>query len=160
LLALFYIDIKADLAERSVMSQLYVIGRVTADLELQESTNKTAYVRFDLAENIGYGETKHPQYYQVWAWAGDAMHLLKRKVKKGSLIWVSGSLILETYVKKDGISKDKRLKVTLDNWGYVPADKSVSTEQSPTDAPSASPPLADDLPQVGKIDGDREALPD
>jgi hypothetical protein len=67
---------------------------------------------------------------------------------------------LETYVKKDGISKDKRLKVTLDNWGYVPADKSVSTEQSPTDAPSASPPLADDLPQVGKIDGDREALPD
>lgn len=142
------------------MSQLFVIGRVTADLELQESTNKTAYVRFDLAENIGYGETRHPQYYQVWAWAGDAMHLLKRKVKKGGLIWVSGSLMLETYIKKDGITKDKRLKLTLDNWGYVPTGKSVSTEQSPTDDPLASPPPADDLPQVGKIDGDREALPD
>lgn len=142
------------------MSQLFVIGRVTADLELQESTNKTSYVRFDLAENIGYGETRHPQYYQVWAWAGDAMHLLKRKVNKGSLIWVSGSLMLEAYVKKDGTTKDKRLKLTLDNWGYVPVGKSVSTGQDAADDPAASPTHAADLPQVGKIDGDREALPD
>lgn len=141
------------------MSQLFVIGRVTADLEPQESTNKTAYVRFDLAENIGYGETRHPQYYQVWAWAGDAMHLLKRKVKKGSLIWVSGTLILETYVKKDGTTKDKRLKLTLDNWGYVPVGKSISAAQNFEDDPVASPPPADSLPHVGKIDGDREALP-
>ncbi|MBP1737661.1 MAG: hypothetical protein H6Q60_1542 [Oscillospiraceae bacterium] len=140
------------------MSQLFVIGRVTADLELQESTNKT--VRFDLAENIGYGETRHPQYYQVWAWAGNAMHLLKRKVKKGSLIWISGSLMLETYVKKDGTTKDKRLKLTLDNWGYVPAGKPATAEQGPDHAPPASLPPTDDLPQVAGIDGDREALPD
>ncbi|WP_326975335.1 single-stranded DNA-binding protein [Caproiciproducens sp. R1] len=142
------------------MSQLFVIGRVTADLELQESTNKTAYVRFDLAENIGYGETRHPQYYQVWAWAGDAMHLLRQRVKKGSLIWASGSLILETYVKKDGTTKDKRLKLTLDNWGYVPVGKPVSTAQNFEDDPVASPSPTDSLPHVGKIDGDREALPD
>ena len=39
------------------MAQIYVIGRVTADLEPQTSAKMNSYIRFDLAENIGYGET-------------------------------------------------------------------------------------------------------
>ena len=35
------------------MAQVYVIGRVTADLELKTSVNDHPYVRFDIAENIG-----------------------------------------------------------------------------------------------------------
>lgn len=141
------------------MSQIYVIGRVTADLLLQESTNKTPYVRFDIAENIGYGETKRTQYYQVWAWAGNAKHLIKRKVKKGSLIWLTGSLELVPYTKKDGVTKDKLLKVALDNWDYVPVSKAAGTP-IPSKDPVAPLPPSDDLSSVERIDGDREALPD
>ena len=35
------------------MAQVYVIGRITADLELKTSEKKNSYVRFDIAENIG-----------------------------------------------------------------------------------------------------------
>lgn len=142
------------------MSQIFAIGRVTADLEMQESANKTPYVRFDLAENIGYGESKRTQYYQVWAWAGDAKHLVNRRVKKGSLIWLSGSLELVAYTKKDGKTKDKLLKVTLDNWGYVPVSRTSAGPSHPPKDQPASPPPSDALPPVGRIDGDREALPD
>lgn len=140
------------------MAQVFIIGRVTADLKLQTSSNQNSYVRFGLAENIGYGETLKAQYYQVWAWGTDALYLVKRKVKQGSLIWVSGSIELEEYTKQDGESKDKRLKVKLDNWDYVPlgrhnAEKEVNSETT------AAPPVGNN-PQVGEINGDKEPMPD
>ena len=42
-------------------------------------------------------------------------------MRKGSLIWVSGSLELEEYTKNDGETHDKRLKLKLDDWDYIPA---------------------------------------
>lgn len=47
------------------MAKLMCIGRVTADLELRESARKEPYVRFSLAEKLGYGETARTQYFQV-----------------------------------------------------------------------------------------------
>lgn len=35
------------------MAQVYVIGRITADLEMKTSSNGNTYVRFDIAETIG-----------------------------------------------------------------------------------------------------------
>ncbi len=140
------------------MAQVFFIGRVTADLELQISVNKNNYVRFDLAENIGYGETAKTQYYQVWAWDTDAKHLIRRKVKQGSLIWVSGSIELEVYTRQDGETKDKRLKVKLDNWDYVTTGKKhpivemVPTKDITTHKENMFP--------VGEINGDKETMPD
>ena len=102
------------------MAQVNVIGRITADLELKTSEKSNPYVRFDIAENIGSRQTLHTQYFQVCAWGEDANRLMKAHAKKGSLIWVTGSLELEPYTKRDGISIDKRMKILLDNWGFVP----------------------------------------
>lgn len=143
------------------MSLSYTIGRVTADFELQASTNGVPYVRFSLAEQLGYGESARTQYLQVWAWHEDAARLIKRKVKKGSLIWVSGSLEMESYQKRDGKTIDKRLKVTLDNWGFVPGGKALAG-RTDTDASHAgcSPNASQaHMPPGGEIDGDREPLP-
>lgn len=141
------------------MSLSFTIGHVTADLELQTSTNGVPYVRFSLAETLGYGETARTQFLQVWAWREDAARLIKRKVKKGSLIWVSGSLEMESYQKRDGQTTDKRLKVTLDNWDYVSGGKATAGRTDmvvPNEGPSpdTSQALSD-----GEIDGDREHLP-
>lgn len=141
------------------MAQVFMIGRVTADLELQTSTNKNDYVRFGLAETIGYGESSKAQYYQVWAWENDARYLIKRKVKQGSLIWVSGSIELEEYTKQDGENKDKRLKVKLDNWDYVPSEKSyVAKEENSWEV--SIPSTGRSMPLVGEINGDKENMPD
>ena len=90
------------------MAQTIVIGRITADLEMKTSANGNPYVRFDLVENIGSKENSRPQYFQICAWSDDAKRIVKARAKKGSLIWVSGSLELETFTKRDGITTDKR----------------------------------------------------
>ncbi len=140
------------------MAQVFIIGRVTADFVLQTSTNMHSYVRFGLAENIGYGEASKAQYYQVWAWENDAKHLIKRKVKQGSLIWVSGSLEQEEYTKQDGETKDKRLKVKLDNWDYVAFGKNNAGKEA--DPREASAPPKEIIPPDGEINGDKETMPD
>lgn len=143
------------------MSLSFTIGRVTADFELQTSTNGVPYVRFNLAETLGYGETARTQFLQVWAWREDATRLMKRKVKKGSLIWVSGSLEMESYQKRDGNTTDKRLKVTLDNWDFVPGGKALAGRPGTEDPHAASSPVALQAQALscGEIDGDREHLP-
>ena len=133
------------------MAKLMCIGRVTADLELRESARKESYIRFSLAENLGYGETAHTQYYQVWAWGHLAKNLVNRKVRKGSLIWVSGSLELEDYTKKDQVTHDKRLKLKLDDWNYVPASHSKT---------ESGIPRSEYTGPMGTVDGEREALPE
>lgn len=155
-----FIDTKAEQAERRVMAQVFVIGRVTADFEIQLSTNHIPYVRFTLAENIGYGEHAKTQFFQVWAWSDDAKRLVRSKVKKGSLLWISGSLELEEYQKQDE-TINKRLKVLLDNWGFVAAgSKTISDGSLPsqTDAGSPCEPEAELQPE--EIDGDRDHLPE
>ena len=138
------------------MSQSFTpIGRVTADLELKTSVSNNSYVRFDIAESIWVGGTMRTQYLQVWAWGENAKHLIKSKVKKGSLIWVSGSLILEEYRKQDGTA-DKRLKVILDNWGYINTGNSKNGDDIVSrDTAEQINPYPD-----GEIDGDRETLPE
>lgn len=144
------------------MSLSFTIGRVTADFELQTSTNGVPYVRFGIAETLGYGETARPQYLQVWAWREDAKRLIKRKVKKGSLIWVSGSLEMESYQKRDGNTTDKRLKVTLDNWDFIPGGKALAGRTDTEDPHAGTSPAASQAQALpgGEIDGDREHLPD
>lgn len=138
------------------MAQTIVIGRITADLEMKTSANGNPYVRFDIAENIGSKESSRTQYFQICAWSDDAKRLVNARAKKGSLIWVSGSLELENYTKRDGVTADKRMKILLDNWGFIPIgvskERTRSLEQT---TPAAAAPET-----APEIDGDREPLPE
>ena len=67
------------------------------------------------------------------------------------MIWVSGSLELEEYTKNDGKTHDKRLKLKLDDWDYVPAFQS-KTESGIPQSEIPGP--------MGTVDGEREALPE
>ena len=145
-----YIDIMALAAERSVMAQADSIGRVTSDLELKHSVKKVPYLRFTIAERVGYRDSAHTQYIQVWAWDDMALKLAESDVKKGSLLRVSGSLELEEYTKKDGVTRDKRLKLRLKDWGFA----STAQRQEGTSRPMKEGPA----PEI--INGDLEPLPE
>lgn len=131
------------------MSQLYCTGRVVSELELKTSQKSEPYVCFPIAERVGYGRIAHTQYISVWAWGAMARQLVIDGVGKGSVLWVSGSLELEEYVKKDGVTRDKRLKLKLKDWGFAP-----------TQQPQGEPDQAKDIPPPGTIDGERESLPE
>jgi single-stranded DNA-binding protein len=137
------------------MADLFAVGRVTADFELKTSANQNPYVRFDLAEHIGRGQSSRTQFYQVFAYGEKAQQLIRAKVGKGSLIRISGGLELESFLKRDGVTKDKRLKVALYDWRFIPVGK-------PKEANGAQPQegFASPTESVPEIDGERETLPD
>ena len=130
------------------MSQLYCTGRVTSELELKTSAKQVPYLCFPIMEYVGYGRNTHPQYLSVWAWGATARQLVEDGVGKGSVLWVSGSLELEEYAKKDGVTHDKRLKLKLKDWGFVPSQQH-----------QGRPGQDQSIPSPGTIDGEREDQP-
>lgn len=140
------------------MGQLNTIGWVSSDLIRMVSKNQNPYIRFSLGERIGYGANARTQYYQVWA-SGDVMRqLTKATVRKGSLIWVSGSLELEEYTKKDGVTRDKRFNLTLKDWNYVPS--TGNNGNNPSHKQDAVPASEPNPPLIDTIDGERNPLPE
>ena len=110
------------------MANISVVGRIVSDdIELKISANNRPYLRFDLAERTGKGAYARTQYYQVVAFGAIASQCAK--------------LELEDYLKRDGLTRDKRLKVIALRWRYLqPYDTKVPE-------------------QVPEIDGEREPLP-
>jgi len=137
------------------MAQVHIVGRVTADLEPRTGQSGTPYIRFGIAETVGHGHTVKTQYADVWAWGRLAEQLLRRKVKKGSLIRVSGQLELEEFTKRDGVTTDKRLKVKMESWDY--ADPGNHQDVAPdSDTRQAEKPKSPST----VIDGERDSLPE
>ena len=135
------------------MAQLYTFGHVANDIVPQKSQKDTTYVCFYLNEQLGNGQS---QTFQVWAW-GDLVHYLTRiGIRKGSLIWISGTLELVDCTENQGQRKTKRMKVYLSACGHVlgrSRNKPGDTENNK--AYESAPSF---LPEV--LDGDRVPLPE
>lgn len=141
------------------MAQIFVFGRVTADLTLKTGQSGSTYLSFNLAENIGYGDRQRTQYYQVWAWDTDAPRLVRAGVKRGSLLWIAGSLELVDCTEMNGEAKTKLLKVSLNDWGFVPVGK--AKQNNDVHSGSMEPPTDfTGYSDSEELDGDREFLPE
>ncbi len=135
------------------MAQVIVFGQVEDDLELKTSQKGNVYVCFLLLERLSKGRY---QQYQVWAWGEDAQRLGRLRVKKGSMIWLTGSLQLVDCTVNHGQNKTKLLKVALTDWGYLPTQRLTPSSTHPAAlADKEQPP---DFPG-GTLDGDRDTLP-
>ena len=90
----------------------------------------------------------------MWAWGDQAAQLEKAGVKKNSYLWVNGSMELVDFVRKDGVTHDKQLKLMLTDWSFV-YPQSGKARRQPAQAPlSATSGVAE------VINGDRENLPE
>ncbi len=134
------------------MAQIQVIGYVDADLQLKQSQKETAYVCFHLREYQGKGRW---QTYQVWAWGNLAVRMERLGVKKGSLIWITGSLELVDCTVKHGWDKTKLLKVYCSDFGYIPRRKA---ERQDAAEDTAAQQISEPSPVV--LDGDWVQLPE
>lgn len=130
------------------MSKVTATGRVISDPVLRVSVKKTPYVVFTLMERIGLEQYSRCQYLHVWVWGELAIQMSKAGVKRS--LHINGYLELATCVKRDGITRDKELRVRLTDWSFLPKEQSA-TEPSSGDAAAES---------VEVIYGDRENLPE
>lgn len=137
------------------MAQIYVLGRVEENLVVKKSQKDSSYVCFSFKEQTGKGRT---QSYQVWAWNEDVSRLVNLGVKKGSLLWLTGTMQLVDCTEDHGKVKTKVMKVFLTNWGYLPGKH---PRQNEADAENNPGPIPDPpFPPLEAMDGDREALPE
>lgn len=125
-----------------MFTPITLTGRATADLEIQTSSNGTAYIQFNVAVNKGFGEQEHANFYQCILFGKAAERLSKAGVKKGSLLFITGDLDLVEYTRKADGSKGMIPKITVYEWSYVPTGK--RTEGSNASADAGTPASTDD----------------
>ncbi len=127
-----------------MFTQISLMGRVTADLEIQTSTNGTDYIQFNVAVNKGFGEQEHANFYQCVLFGKAAERLSKAGVKKGSLLFITGDLDLVEYTRKSDGSKGMIPKITVYEWNYVPTGKRAEGGNAHTGGGAPASASADD----------------
>lgn len=86
------------------MNKVYLIGNLTRDPELSETSSGIALCRFAIAVNRSYSSSdgvKETDFFNITVWRGQAENCGKY-LKKGSKVAVVGSLQNRTYEDKDG----------------------------------------------------------
>ena len=85
------------------MNKVYLIGNLTRDPEVSETSSGVAVARLSIAVNRDYledGERK-ADYFNINVWRGQAENCGKY-LKKGSKVAIIGSLQNRSYDDKDG----------------------------------------------------------
>ncbi len=86
------------------MNKVYLIGNLTRDPELSETSSGVIFCRFSIAVNrafAGTDGTREADFFNITVWRNQAENCGKY-LKKGSKIAIVGSLQNRTYEDKEG----------------------------------------------------------
>ena len=133
------------------MAQINVIGYVTQDIVLKQSREGNAYVHFFMKE---YLSKSRYQTYQVWIWENMIPKLKRYKIKKGSLIWITGSLELVDCTAWGLQDMHQMLKINCNDLGAIRVNLAEAKPAESMTADSVSPGSPEEL------NGDRNQLPE
>jgi single-strand DNA-binding protein len=87
-----------------MINRVVLVGRITRDPELQQTTGGVSYVRFSLACDRPFKNQngdKTTDFINCIAWRNQA-EFLKNYVKKGNMIGVEGRIQMTTYQDQNG----------------------------------------------------------
>lgn len=83
------------------MNKIYLIGNLTDNPEVAETSNGIKVARLNIAINSGYGDNKTVDYFKIVAWRGLA-ETCDKYLKKGNKVAVVGELHNCSYEDKNG----------------------------------------------------------
>ena len=89
------------------MNKVYLIGNLTRDPEVSETTGGVPYCRFSIAVNRNFTNAdgnREADFFNIIVWRGQA-EPCGRFLKKGSKIALVGSLQNRSYEDKDGVKR-------------------------------------------------------
>ena len=87
-----------------MVNKVILVGRLVADPVLSYSGRGVAYTKFTLAVNTGYGEYERVDFIDVVAF-GSAAENHAQYLEKGRLVYVEGSIKIDSYEDKEGIRR-------------------------------------------------------
>lgn len=119
------------------MNKVFLIGNLTRDPELTETSSGISVCRFSIAVNRNYaaadGERK-TDFFNVVAWRGLG-ETVARYSKKGNKVAVSGSVELRNYEDSQGI-KRTGIDIVAQDVEFLSPKGSQSGEYADSPAPA------------------------
>ena len=132
------------------LNKVMLIGRLAADPELRRTQNDLAVTSFSVAVNRPYRKDQAQQavdFIDVVAWRNLAEFVTKY-FKKGSAIFVSGSLQVRPWKDKDGNNR-RAVEVVADDIQFVDSKKdSGAAPAAPAGTPSFSTGAPSDFEEM------------
>ena len=114
------------------MNRVNLLGNITKDIELKETSSGVKYTRFSIAVKRNYknedGEYE-TDFFNVIAWRKTA-EIISEYFNKGSRIAISGKLQMSKYTDKDGNDRTST-EIVAEEIDFI--DKKEEKEDLPTD---------------------------
>lgn len=115
-----------------MINSIFLIGRLTKDVELRYTQSNKACASFSIAVNRPYksGEEKQVDFINIVAW-GNIAENTNKYVSKGSLVGIEGRLQTRTYVASDG-KKKAITEVLANNIQFLDSKKEKNEQNTNT----------------------------
>lgn len=132
-----------------MLNKVILMGRITQELELKQTTNGTAVLSFNVAVDRNYtkqGEEKQTDFITCVAWKKTA-EFINNYFGKGRMIALEGQLRSRTYDDKNG-TKHYVTEVYVDNVSFTGEPKQGENSSAPVQsAPQQNTPPQNASPQ-------------
>ena len=112
------------------MNKFLIEGRLGKDAEVRES-NGSKFLSLTVAENQFVGKEKKSFWYDVICF--NYNDKLVQYYKKGSVLFITGSLTTDVETGKDGVTRCRR-KIVADALDFLSSGKSDNNEAGQTQA--------------------------
>ena len=119
------------------MNKVFLIGNLTRDPELSETSGGVALCRFSIAVNRNYGSSdgeRKTDFFNVVAWRGLG-ETVARYAKKGNKVAVSGSIELRNYEDSQGV-KRTGVDIVAQDVEFLSPKGSSDSGYTPDEAPA------------------------
>lgn len=125
------------------MNKVILVGNLTKDPELSETTSGIAVCRFSIAVSRDYANsegTRETDFFNVTVWRGRAENCGKY-LKKGNKVAVVGSLQNRSYEDKDGIKRNVTDVIASEVEFLTPKASQTENDDEPATAKRERPQL-------------------
>ena len=134
------------------MNKVFLIGNLTRDPEVSETSGGVSVCHFSIAVNRSYTSSdgeRQTDFFNVTAWRGLA-DTVGRYARKGNKVAVSGSIQMRTYEDNQGIKRTAVDVIAQDVEFLTPKGSGDSRDDNPAPVPHKAPALEafddDDIP--------------
>ena len=117
------------------MNKVILIGNLTRDPELRETSDGTAVCRFALAVNRRVGDKQEADFYNVTAWR-NVGETIAKYAKKGNKMYILGNIALRDYEGQDGVKRTS-CYVTVSDFEFLTPVK--KDEEHPVSGEDSKP---------------------
>jgi len=128
------------------MNRVNIIGRITKDLELKQTSSNINYIRFSIAVDRAFKNEEgeyETDFFNVVAWRKTA-EFISNYFGKGSRIAISGRLQQNSFDDSEGNHRTS-VEIVADEIDLIDKKKDTEANAEPAEEPAEEPKADEDV---------------